>query len=60
MIRKLIYEIRCALCEVLIAWSMRISPDDYIPSTVEASLNSYRLGKSAVSSSGPIAPEKKP
>lgn len=36
MIRKLIWVWRASLCERLVCWSLKIAPEGYTPSYVEA------------------------
>jgi hypothetical protein len=31
-------ELRCLWCEMLIAWALKISPDDYVPACMEAAV----------------------
>jgi len=46
--QKLIHELRCLVCEVLIGWAMKICPEDYTPSAAEIAVDAYlRRGKFA-------------
>lgn len=36
--RKIIYNLRCYACEVLIGWALAIAPKNYEPSVVETAI----------------------
>lgn len=38
--RKLVWAVRCSLCEILTSWALRIAPEGYTPSMVDACVRS--------------------
>lgn len=46
MMRKLIWILRASLCEELFNLSLKIAPEDYVPSFVAVALSAHRGGLS--------------
>jgi hypothetical protein len=51
--KRLIYIWRCCLCECFISWSLKVSPKDYVPSSVQATINAIE-GASRNADDGPM------
>lgn len=39
--RKCWNALRCYWCEILIGWALKLAPDDYVPSCIEACVDAY-------------------